>query len=504
MIFDRIEIRNLFSYRHAVFELSGASPGRNIALISGRNGYGKTSFIRAIKLLFAGPNEDLCQAVQRGRTLRPKDYVLGAGEDWLGIMNRQARREGENSCEVRVQWLEGEIGVEAVRRWELLDGNNYRESLGIDLSGETQRHLPQEEAQAFLGERFPEDLLPFFFFDGEQIQELAEAVRSKQIETIERLLNISKIETLLEYLDKVARAWRKDAMAESELSKQRKLELALAELEAQVAALAETARGLERDRSELHRLIREEDRFLDERRSATGDEAALRNEQASVGSDLEERQARLIDTLIPASPLLANTALVRATTAALEKIVHSETGKQVRALEAVLEDLPVALFEKPPYSNPPLMDGQIRFYRHRLETLLKAFIPSPEDLLDGPLRLDAGHARELLALFQHYGQAAQERLDRAADLKAITQAKRRLAEIRGRLDDLSGLSAEEQQEYRQRKAANDERKQRVGEIGKELQYNAKQQQDLRRSIDEKLKELRTQERRVRLSEETRR
>jgi hypothetical protein len=69
-----------------------------------------------------------------------------------------------------------------------------------------------------------------------------------------------------------------------------------------------------------------------------------------------------------------------------------------------------------------------------------------------------------LALFQHYAQAGQERRDRSADLHAISQLKRRIAGIREQLDDLSGLSAEEQEEIRRRKAANDERKQRLGAI----------------------------------------
>lgn len=503
MIFDRIEIRNMFSYRHAEFDLRGASPGCNIALISGRNGYGKTSFINAIKLLFVGPNEDLGRAVQRGRTLRPKEYVLGVGEEWLGIMNRQARRAGERTCEVRIRWHEGELEVEAVRRWKL-ERSDYEESLEIDLHGETTGHFQKEEAQNFLGERLPEDLLPFFFYDGEQIQQLAEAVRTKQIEQMERLLNIAKVETLLEYLGKVARSWRKDAMAANELSQQRKLEGEIGELQAQVAALNETAQELEWERDELHRLIREEERFLDERRSRLGNEAVLRRELSTVQENLEHTQGRVAQALIPAAPLLVNASLVRATAKALEKVVHSEAGTQVRALQVVLHDLPTALFEKPPHSNPPLTPGQVRFYRHRLEAWLKTYIPSPDDFLDGPLRLDAGHAKELLALFQHFGQADQERLDRAKELKSITQAKRRLGEIRDRLDDLSGLSDEEQREFRQRKAATDERKQRVGAIGKELQYNAKQQQDVKRSIGEKEKELRAQERRVRLSAEARR
>jgi DNA sulfur modification protein DndD len=503
LIFERIEILNLFSYRQAVFDLSGPVPGRNIALISGRNGYGKTSFLNAIKLLFVGPNADLCRAVQRGRELKPKEYVLGLGEEWLGIMNRQARRRGETRCEVRIRWNEPDGPVEALRRWDL-SGGAYEETLELDRLGDTQRHLAGEDAQAFLGERLPEDYLSYFFYDGEQIQQLAEAARTQQIEQMERLLNISKIETLLEYLDKVAKSWRNEAAQASQRYRLCQLETELAAIEAKDAAMGETAQDLDRERDELERLIREEDRYLDDRRAASGDEGRLKSDAARLEAELESGQASLALALIPVAPLLVNTGPVRAGIEALERIVHSEAGSQAQALQAVLQDLPHDLFDKPPQSSPPLTDGQRRFYRNRLQGLLTAFIPSPADFLEGPLHLDSGHARELLALFQHFAQADQERLDRASDLRTLTQTKRRLADIRERLDDLSGLSGDEQQELRRRKAANDDRKKRIGAIDTELKLLGRQRQDLQRDRELKAKEIRDQERQVHLGEHARR
>jgi DNA sulfur modification protein DndD len=503
LIFERIEILNLFSYRQAVFDLSGPTPGRNIALISGRNGYGKTSFLNAIKLLFVGPNADLCRAVQRGRELKPKEYVLGLGEEWLGIMNRQARRRGETRCEVRIRWSEPEGPVEAVRRWDL-SGGAYEETLELDRLGDMQRHLAGADAQAFLGERLPEDYLSYFFYDGEQIQQLAEAARTQQIEQMERLLNISKIETLLEYLDKAAKSWRNEAAQAAQRHRLRQLEAELAAIEAKDAAIGETSQDLQRERDELERLIREEDRYLDDRRDASGDEGRLKSEAARLEGELESGQESLALALIPVAPLLVNTGPVRAGTEALERIAHSEAGSQAQALQAVLQDLPHDLFDKPPHSSPPLTDSQRRFYRSRLQGWLTAFIPSPADFLEGPLHLDSGHARELLALFQHFAQADQERLDRAADLRNLTQAKRRLAEIRERLDDLSGLSADEQQELRRRKAANDDRKKRIGAIDTELKLLGRQRQDLQREHEQKAKAIRDQERQVQLGKHARR
>jgi len=98
MIFRQIEIRNLFSYRHALFDLEGADPERNLVLISGRNGYGKTSFLNSVKLLFVGPNPDICRSVQQGVELKPRQYVEGFGEAWMSIINAHARRHGEHQC----------------------------------------------------------------------------------------------------------------------------------------------------------------------------------------------------------------------------------------------------------------------------------------------------------------------------------------------------------------------------------------------------------------------
>ena len=77
MLFEEIQIYNLFSYfGKCSFDLQGAEPQRNIALISGRNGYGKTSFIDSVKLLFGGVSVELGKTIFKTRTLNEKDYLL--------------------------------------------------------------------------------------------------------------------------------------------------------------------------------------------------------------------------------------------------------------------------------------------------------------------------------------------------------------------------------------------------------------------------------------------
>ncbi|MFP4388071.1 MAG: AAA family ATPase, partial [Desulfococcaceae bacterium] len=173
MIFNRIILKNVFAYQFADIKLDGAKKGKNIVLIQGRNNFGKTSIINAVKLLFVGPNREMCLSVQQGRELKPKQYVQGLGEDWMGILNRRAKRAGKTNCSVKIFWEEeGFEAVEATRSWRIRE-SSFDEKLEVDLEGERQIHIEGEDAQKFLNERLPEDFLPFFFFDGEQIQRIA-------------------------------------------------------------------------------------------------------------------------------------------------------------------------------------------------------------------------------------------------------------------------------------------------------------------------------------------
>ncbi len=77
MIFKKICIQNLFSYYgEQVIDLPPPIRKRPVILIAGRNGFGKTSFINSVKLLFLGTADEILRNVQTGMTLRPNSYLL--------------------------------------------------------------------------------------------------------------------------------------------------------------------------------------------------------------------------------------------------------------------------------------------------------------------------------------------------------------------------------------------------------------------------------------------
>ena len=89
MHFKSITINNLFTYEGInTIEFPESNGVCNVTLLMGRNGFGKTSFINSVKILFANTSEEIRRTVQRKRTPTPKQFVMGINNEWWGILNK--------------------------------------------------------------------------------------------------------------------------------------------------------------------------------------------------------------------------------------------------------------------------------------------------------------------------------------------------------------------------------------------------------------------------------
>ena len=107
MIFYKsITICNLFAYYGKQSVDFEAKDGKPLYLIYGNNGFGKTSFIRSMKLLFLGSGLNkgevpsaISNFVDKNRgKFTPKVFLLGSGGEkiWEGALNKQACSEEQN------------------------------------------------------------------------------------------------------------------------------------------------------------------------------------------------------------------------------------------------------------------------------------------------------------------------------------------------------------------------------------------------------------------------
>jgi DNA sulfur modification protein DndD len=215
MIFKEIRIKNLFSYYgEQIINLTGQSEDKNIVLISGRNGVGKTSFINSLKLLFLGTTKELRSFLLGGRLLTESQYICGYSDEWDGIFNHLAKKNGETECSIQITWEE-DLGNVIVRRLiRLLPVyGTFEQKLIVKVNGRLLGDEQEDdEPEDFLKKRLPDEYVPFFFYDGELVQQIAESRNDEQLKQTERLLGISNIDILIEYLKKVEHSWKKDAM----------------------------------------------------------------------------------------------------------------------------------------------------------------------------------------------------------------------------------------------------------------------------------------------------
>lgn len=458
MIFEKIRLTNLFSYYgDQDIDLSAPEPGRNVCLIMGRNGFGKTSLLNGLKLLFTGVHyEPLRRAVQRSRMPTVKQYVVGAGDDWWGIMNRRARGEGKTRCAVRLIWGEDSGQVTAERSWRIEGGSwDGEESLTVTTAAET---FKDEAAQEFLDRRLPRDYVYFFLFDGEQIQELAEANRDVQQRQMERLLGIGAIEALRATLTQAIGRWEHNDLDPQARADLERLEGEARGIEAELAALdgkrANLEEEIEGDTDALRRIRRRIEglsSFVHRH-----DEALLKETRERIQAQRAEALDRISAQIPRDIALLVNPSLIGRALERLDRVLGSDANSRTRVLESLLEVLPGRLFDLPEFPDPDIRDGQRAYYRYKLVRLLEQEAEATGDTMDPSFAPDpqaASASRDQLA---PYAQADALRSARAEDLRRLQGFTAELRQLEADLLNVGALSDEERARYDRYVAERDE------------------------------------------------
>ncbi|ABM43088.1 hypothetical protein Ajs_2952 [Acidovorax sp. JS42] len=198
----KIELFNFKSYQHQLFEFPQPRAGRNIVLIGGMNGYGKTSILEALYLGLYGK-----EAVEHLGRAGLKDDV-GYRKFVERALHGTAVRTGRDSMWVKVQINKTLAeGFEVTRKWFFSRSGDWTGEDEVVIyqvrDGIRGRALPAEKLPELLDQRFiPAHVAPFFFFDGEEVKKLADQSRSDQIKSgIEGLLGVVLLRRLKKRLE---------------------------------------------------------------------------------------------------------------------------------------------------------------------------------------------------------------------------------------------------------------------------------------------------------------
>ena len=327
MILDHVRLENYGAYGGIQEAELSPAEGKPVLLFGGLNGGGKTTMLDALLLALYGSK---AKVSNRGR-MAYLDYLSdsihrGADRSEGASIRLRFRRmvEGQTHYfELHRSWREGIRGIE--------------ESLRVERDGQPDDIFTEhwdEVVEAYL----PVSISNLFFFDGEQIKELAEGANAAAIlgSAIRSLLGLDLVDRLegdLKTLERRKKAEGMDKEAARQLERLRhefhELETQLENLSLERGSLTNEAGRLAKDVEEKETAFKAEggELFL-KRKELEHDLAQLKSQKAEAEGGLRE---------LAAGPLPLR--LVEDALGEVEQQVRLETGiRQNRALVDALAD----------------------------------------------------------------------------------------------------------------------------------------------------------------------
>ena len=479
MWISKIELTDFKSYQHQVFNFPVPSEaGKNIILIGGMNGYGKTSLLQAIYLGLYG-KEAITYLARAG---------LGDADNYHKFLekalHKDALREYGSIMSVLIQFNTNiNHGFQVKRTWHFNHKGQYqRGTEHVDLLrilDGLQEPLQSDSLEEILEQQFvPAHIAPFFFFDGEKINELATQNRPEQIkEGMENLLGIVLLrnlkQTLHHYQINTSKNIKK--IDEEKLLAQNK----------ELSQKEELLKSLQKEKSKfergLERLTLQRTELTNRIASLGGgakvtDIKQITDEQKRLEKQRDECQKNLDDLLVTEIPFqLVGQELIDS----YRQQISGEIKKL--AWEAKNTDLKNNKDEflrrfaktKTPEMNPALTESQQQSLMLRLEKVWQnMFSPLPKDCATETIHhyIQRENRQKLLQRLKHIDSTNYDliRLVKQRDLldNQIEALKNRYAKIEsidkdGRLESLKTELQKTQKEI-------DEKQKTLGKVEREI------------------------------------
>ena len=347
MILHRITLGNVGVFRGShTIDLAPPDPDHPVILIGALNGGGKTTLLGALQLALYGSRAHGIERTKKGYHLHLEELI-----------NRSAGAEAESSVEVELERrIEGQPVRYAVRRcWRMVEGQ-VKERLEASRNGEPDPVLSAEWDES-IDSFLPARLAHLFFFDGEQIEKMADEEEATKVlsTAFQSLLGLDLVTRLQEDLQTLER--RKRLTIRSPEDRQKllslQLELELAEKSKQEAhdAVASVSARIAQKESQL-RKAKEEFKAKGGDRFHERDQ--LETQRKELADQLTSKEAELREVLAGSAPLLLIPDLLEKLTqqASLEKrakheaiIAEAEVERDKKVLASIQKSLPREAFQ---------------------------------------------------------------------------------------------------------------------------------------------------------------
>lgn len=329
MILDSISLRNFGVYlgkQEAI--LAPPSPNKPIILFGGMNGGGKTTFLDAIQLALYGAK---ARCSGRGKKVGYRDYLRD-------MIHHSADPKEGASIEIRFRrTVDGEMRYYRLTRswWQTV--KTIEERVEVFQDAQLDKVL-SEHWDEFIESYIPSGIAHLFFFDAEQIKDLAEGEHAAEIlgTAVHTLLGLDLVDRLDTDLIALARRKRATSQSTEQARKARqaqeevdRLQSLVTDAEQEQASLKGTVQRLEKEITDCENKFRQEggDLFLQRH--------DIESERKKLETEIATEETLLRELAAGPAPLLLIPSLLEET----EKQARSETESWKSAvLTSALED----------------------------------------------------------------------------------------------------------------------------------------------------------------------
>ncbi len=303
MYFTKIELHNFGIYKgHHEMQLSNQVGNRNVTLIGGLNGRGKTTFLDAILLALYGK-----QALK---------YIQENARSYERLLAEHVNKHATDDLTyVAVSLcLDDGTALRVCRNWKL-KGKKVDESISVEKNGIIDKYLG-ESWSYYIEEILPFGIARFFFFDNEKITQLADDASFEQIKTsIKSAIGVTTIEKAITHIDEVIHR-KKDALQTFEKSEinqdYQEVEVQLKEINTKIEEARRNAEILKSNCESIAITIEaKEKEFWTSGGDLTLSRDAIKQEKEKIRAQVQEvRDEIMLWVSDPATPLFMCRKLV--------------------------------------------------------------------------------------------------------------------------------------------------------------------------------------------------
>jgi len=511
MFIKEVELNNFRIYKGVNKIELYPDKDKNIIIISGKNGFGKTTFLMSLVWCLYGKQMENVDELYLKEIADKGGYGKYIGNS----LNRLAKVEGETKFSASITFSDIDIAgiscsnIKITRSYDtvtstsdqveiLIDG--FKNELFQDLTTDGKQDGEEIFIRDFI---LPIEIAKFFFFDAEKIVSLAVANSTEHRKLLSKayteVLGIKKYEDLRDTYENLQDDYRKKSAKpkeKQELSQVKadieKTKLEIEFIEEQVQLLSDEKMEKNSESQDIQRKLIQEGNLMTLEQLNN-----LREEKNTLELKIEELQLHLKE-LFDLTPLaLAGNALMEVSSQLEnEKIVKTNQFKQNDVNEKVanvLDDL-----EQEKNKLETVIPFDIRsFYENQIQRLIKKHFFS--DMIDIPNNLQTLHdfsdssTNELNQIINNIKHSFKEQFTRLND--EYSRSKGQIDSIRRKIRNAEKNAEDEYvSELRDKKEVFDKRiisieneigdfKEKIGALKNNIKMFRQRQKELRKKID---------------------